>query len=595
MLRVMRGRAQRVARHRAGLAAFEQPRFLHLEPLLDTTGATSVREQLRGRALVARTVFAAVLVVAAPLLDQDWAGVTRFAWFVGLVWVPTVGLADLLDRRWHRAQPAALEVASDAALCLVVHVVLDAPAPALVGYVLLVAWHAYVGGRAGAARAVLTGVVGTGMAIWLDHPVDPYFATATAAAAVLLATLLADASQRHASSRAGLVQVSERAAAILAGIADAVVVTAPSGRVQEWNPAAARLFAGPEQVPNGAHCAQLLGLRRGLRPLACDSGCALLAADPEARDLEVVRIDAHGHRQPLLASAAAVMDRDGHPIEVIHSFRDITALKAAEEAKTLFLATTSHELRTPLTVIRGFARMLQQEDMPVDQRQPALAAISRRAEELSSIVDRLLMSSRIDAGRIELSLRHVHLGDTLTERASAVAGSTGRRVRTELPAHLPEVHADLDAVATVIDHLLENAVKYSPDGGPVTLSAAASEAGDAVVVSVTDVGIGMSPEQLEHAFDRFWQAEASHVRRFGGTGIGLYIVRSLVDAMGGRVEVHSEAGEGTTFRVVLRTEAPPQPRPDDVDAQIPQEGEQSMIREYMRQVGVPLQRTGGAG
>lgn len=594
MLPLVGGRAGRVARHRGGLAAFDQPRFLHVEPRLDPTSGPTVREQLRGRAFLGRATIAVVLVAAAPALDGDWEHVTRFAWLVGLVWMPVLGMLDLLDRRWGRPAPAVVEVIWDTLLCGAVHVVLGAPAAALVGYVVLIAWHAYVGGRARAALAVVSAVSATAVAIAVRHPVDGYLAVTTLVSGLLVAALLADASQRHATSRAGLVQVSERAAAILAGIADAVVVTSPTGRVQEWNPAAARLFAGPDVPPASARCEQLLGLRMGLRPLTCDEGCALLATEREGQERDVVRLDAHGHRQPLLTSVASVLDQHGRPVEVIHSFRDITALKAAEEAKSLFLATTSHELRTPLTVIRGFAQMLQHDDMPSEQQAPALAAIARRADELTRIVDRLLMSSRIDAGRIALPLEQVELVDTLRERAAAIEGATDRRVTTQVPADLPAVHADADAVATVVDHLLENAVKYSPDGGAIELSARHDAGRGAVVIAVRDEGIGMSAEEVERAFDRFWQAEASQARRFGGTGIGLYIVRSLVDAMSGNVEIDSTPGAGSEFRVVLRTEAPSEPPAPQVDAPA-RDGEQSMIREYMRQVGVPLQRAGGQG
>ena len=130
-------------------------------------------------------------------------------------------------------------------------------------------------------------------------------------------------------------------------------------------------------------------------------------------------------------------------------------------------------------------------------------------------------------------------------------------------------------------------VKYSPDGGPVTLAARVTE--DGVEVLVTDVGVGMTEEQAQHCFDRFWQAEATDVRRFGGTGIGLYIVRSLIDAMDGSISVTSAPGAGSTFRFLLdRADQPGRSRAARPAAE-PEEagrGEQTMIREYMRQMGV---------
>jgi two-component system sensor histidine kinase BaeS len=155
------------------------------------------------------------------------------------------------------------------------------------------------------------------------------------------------------------------------------------------------------------------------------------------------------------------------------------------------------------------------------------------------------------------------------------------------------VYADPDAVTTVIDHLLDNAVKYSPSGGSLLLSARRDPEGDGVVVAVADRGIGMTPEQVERCFERFWQAESNDVRRFAGSGIGLYIVRSLVEGMGGTTSVTSEPGQWTVFSFRLRTDTPSDAVDDEVE---PPEaasdlGQASMIREYMRLVGVPLQHT----
>jgi two-component system OmpR family sensor kinase len=143
-------------------------------------------------------------------------------------------------------------------------------------------------------------------------------------------------------------------------------------------------------------------------------------------------------------------------------------------------------------------------------------------------------------------------------------------------------------LATVVDHLLDNAVKYSPEGGAITLSVDVVGDDDAELL-VTDHGFGMTHEQVKHCFDPFWQAELADVRRFGGAGIGLYIVRSLVEAMEGHVSVESAPGEGSTFRVVLhRADRVHREEPETVMAE-PGVGERSIIREYMRQLGVGLE------
>jgi signal transduction histidine kinase len=323
----------------------------------------------------------------------------------------------------------------------------------------------------------------------------------------------------------------------------------------------------------------MLRLHQDDRPFDCTDGCALLRAVVADDPLGVEVWRPFGdRRQPLLANAAAVTDEDGTVIEVVHSVRDITRLKEAEEAKTLFLATASHELKTPLTVIRGFVEMLDHGMDEATQRL-AISAIHRRTIELGDIVDRLLLSSRIEAGRVELVLTDVDVVSVAAERVQAMASATGRAIGLQIDGELPRARGDAAALATVLDHLLDNAVKYSPDGGDIDV--VVDRTSESILVCVVDHGVGMDDEQAARCFDKFWQAESSDVRRFGGTGIGLYIVRSLVEAMGG--EVHAVGGEdrGTVFEIVLDVF-----REDAEDGQAGR-GEKTMIGEFMRQIGVP--------
>ena len=386
----------------------------------------------------------------------------------------------------------------------------------------------------------------------------------------------------------------DKSAAILAGVGEAVIVTDPRGQIVQWNPAAEQVVGCPAQDAVGHACGQVLGLRMGDEQLDCATGCALLAARDASSPLgvEVWRRRADGRHQPLLASVAVVKDPDGNVADVVHSFRDVTKLKEADEAKTLFLATASHELKTPLTVIYGFAQTLMASpDWEGADRDQALEAMARRAGELNKIVDRLLLSSRIEAGRAEVHLASVVLDPLLEERVRALAASSGREITLEMAdGPLPAVRADADAVITVVDHLLDNALKYSPLPSPVVLHAEADNR--TVRISVADQGIGMDGGDAAHCFEKFWQAESSDVRRFGGTGIGLFIVRSLVDAMGGEVSVVSQVGQGSTFTVTLpRADASPEAKAADAELLEPGVGEPTVIREFMRQIGIPTRRS----
>jgi PAS domain S-box-containing protein len=343
----------------------------------------------------------------------------------------------------------------------------------------------------------------------------------------------------------------QKAETILARVADGIVVTDGTGMVMETNPAGERLMGRQGEPVVGIPCARALGLHEGERSLDCRAGCPLLSPSSGIDGgREVWRLLPDGRRQPLLANAFAVTDEHGGT-EVVHSLRDITRLKEADEAKTLFLATASHELKTPVTVIAGFAEaLLRFPTMPPESREQAVEAIRHRALELASVVERLLLSSKIEGGRVSVDLHPVDVRALVVERGNAFQDATGRHVVLQVAHEAMVATADPLALRTVVDHLLDNAVKYS-EGGPVVLSG--RQAGKDVIVSVSDIGIGMDEEQAAHCFDKFWQAESTDVRRFGGTGIGLYIVSSLVDAMGGTISVETAVGQGSTFTITLPT------------------------------------------
>lgn len=268
---------------------------------------------------------------------------------------------------------------------------------------------------------------------------------------------------------------------------------------------------------------------------------------------------------------------------VVGAARDFTTRKDAEDAKTLFLATASHELKTPLTVIQGFAQMLSRGGLAdAGLQREAAETIERRARDLGRILERILLSSRIETGKTQVTMEDVDLGEVLAERVNTLSALLNHQIALHVE-ELPTARADVDVAATVIDHLLDNAVKYSPDGGPIHVRATFD--GTAIWVSVADSGIGMTPENVARCFERFWQAESSDVRRFGGTGIGLYIVRSLVEAMGGDVRVQSVPGTGSEFSFSVR--AAKVSDSDSPDSLGPGLGERTLVREGMRQIGVP--------
>jgi PAS domain S-box-containing protein len=505
---------------------------------------------------------------------------------IGLLWVPWAGVVLLaVDSPSNRLGLLGGPI-GDIVVLFAVQVLTPGMANAVLpGYAAVIAFAAYSGGRS-FASVLAAGALTFALAAHQLSPATPFDNGAAAllgAVLVALVLLLDRTANMQQLAQARSARLEGKSDAILAHVADGVVVTDATGRILQANPAAGRLLSQDESELLGRRCSDVLALRVGERALDCSRGCALLAggaAGETALGQEVWRPGPDGRRQPLLANAVAVGKGDVEH-EVVHSVRDITQVKQADEAKTLFLATASHELRTPLTVISGFASALRAEpDTEPGMRDKALEAIERRTFELTKIIDRLLLSSRIESGRVDLRLAPTAIGPILRERAESLAAATRRPVIVDLPAELPTVYGDAGAIVTVVDHLLDNAIKYSPGGDPIELKALV--AGEDVRIQVIDAGVGMTAEQVAHCFDKFWQAESTDVRRFGGTGIGLYIVRSLVEAMKGDIDVTSALGRGSTFTVVLRVAGPPDPEPPAPTS------EPSVIREFMRQIGVPM-------
>ncbi|TDD63524.1 PAS domain-containing protein [Actinomadura darangshiensis] len=225
--------------------------------------------------------------------------------------------------------------------------------------------------------------------------------------------------------------------------------------------------------------------------------------------------------------------------ELVVDFRDVSEAKALEEAKDLFLATTSHELRTPITVVQGFASTLvnRWDDLADADRRAAVATIAERAQSLGRLVEHLLLGSRAGADELAVTIEAFDLSRVLE---GVVAGfrslSPLHRVELDIEPGLPSCHGDAMATDIVLGQLLENAFKYSPDGGTVSVRARCEGAG--IVVTVSDEGIGIPIGDHERIFERFVQGDAGDRRRFGGIGLGLYIVKRLTEAQGGTISAH---------------------------------------------------------
>jgi two-component system phosphate regulon sensor histidine kinase PhoR len=230
--------------------------------------------------------------------------------------------------------------------------------------------------------------------------------------------------------------------------------------------------------------------------------------------------------------------------------------------KSDFVGTVSHELRTPLTSIYGFAETLLREDVHFaeEERRTFLRYIASESERLTTIVDTLLSVARLEAGEIPVRLGPTDVSTLVAEVIETVEAARGdaHNFIADVPAEPLDAEADREKLRHVLGILLDNAVRYSPAGGRVHVSARGSNG--RIELRVEDEGIGIAPAEREHIFRKFYRGESSaRVVGTGNTGLGLFIAEGLVTAMGGTIRVESEEGEGSTFVLDLpgaRTEAP---------------------------------------
>ena len=280
-----------------------------------------------------------------------------------------------------------------------------------------------------------------------------------------------------------------------------------------------------------------------------------------------------GSQTWLSTTKVPIVDEEGRVTGIVGLSRDITERKRAEEArlelareqaaraeaeaanriKDEFLATLSHELRTPLTAILGWAKLLADGEVAPERTADAFAAIHRNARAQAQLIDDLLDVSRVITGKLRIEVTNVNLAAVVEAAASVVrpaAAAKGVGLHVQVEAEASTVNGDAARLQQVVWNLLSNAVKFTPAGGRV--EARVRRAGSQLEVAVSDTGQGIPPEFLPHVFERFRQADMGTTRRHGGLGLGLAIVRHLVELHGGTVEASSEGlGRGSTFSVRL--------------------------------------------
>ncbi len=332
--------------------------------------------------------------------------------------------------------------------------------------------------------------------------------------------------------------------AVLSSMVEGVIVTDEKGAILIANPSARKMFfidtapegKAPLEVIRNSSVQDIVDriIRKGQKVAS--------------EEMQLSRPD----ERSVIVSAAAVM-KEGELSGALLVFHDITELRRLERMRQDFVANVSHELRTPLSSIKGYSETLMDGGVTQQKQQKEfLGIIYRESDRLAKLIDDLLDLSRIESGKMAMALMPADLLPAV-KRASAIlekqAAVKSIRITVDIPAGTPRILADESRLSQVILNLLDNAVKYTPEGGEVRISAVPD--GAFVRVDVSDTGAGIPETDIPRIFERFYRVDKARSRELGGTGLGLSIVKHIVQAHGGQVWVKSAPGDGSTFSFTI--------------------------------------------
>jgi PAS domain S-box-containing protein len=336
----------------------------------------------------------------------------------------------------------------------------------------------------------------------------------------------------------------ERHARVLEHVDNGVFLVDQEGLIQHWNPAAHAITGlAPEGMLGRPAPEALPGWS------TYESGVPVASLPgPQSRDATIpLEIDG----RELWLSISGVEFDDG----VVYAFRNLTEERALDELKSDFVATVSHELRTPLAAIYGCAKTLQRPDLQLGEEDKfrLLEVVAQESERLTRIVGDILLANQIDAGRLRLKNQELDVAaiafDVVEEIRAALNGNEGITLELVSPGRVVPVSGDEDKLRQILLNLIDNAVKYSPDGGMIEIQLEERENG--LRIAVRDEGLGIPHGEQQRIFGKFYRVDPQLTRGVGGTGLGLYICRELVRRMEGRLSVSSREGAGSTFVVDL--------------------------------------------
>jgi PAS domain S-box-containing protein len=345
--------------------------------------------------------------------------------------------------------------------------------------------------------------------------------------------------QAEAAARAraeAMAAAREQAARVLEAVGDGVMMVDPEGVLRFWNRAAELVTGRSRDDVVGRPAGEVLA---GWQAVAVE-----IPISEEAELARPVTLPVEVDGAELWLSFVAVRSPNG----VVYTFRDLTLDRGLEAAKSDFIATLSHELRTPMTAVLGAAKTLLRDDIALtpERRQQLLEMIGAQGTRLTQITEEVLLANRLDRGDLRFDSERVDLSQLVRHAVETMRHDAPESISLSAATNgSADAIGDRDRIEQVLVNLIDNAVKYSPDGGEVVVSTVPAAA--SVRVEVADQGIGIPPAEQEAVFEKFYRGDPQHRAVPGGTGLGLYICRELVQRMGGTIGVRSRPGGGSTF------------------------------------------------
>jgi len=352
-----------------------------------------------------------------------------------------------------------------------------------------------------------------------------------------------------------VVEEKEELEHIIESVYAGLVMVNRDGRITQMNASARKMFELEGADVTGKELHEIIKEEK-VRELLQRS---LDSSEEIAEEISIFLESAGGDERIYQAQAAPVRGEDQQSLGSVAIFNDITEIRSVERMKTAFVSTVSHELRTPLTSIKGFiSTLLSDTEGYYDHstQREFYQIIDTECDRLTRLISDLLNVSRIEAGRaLDLNPKPVTLAPLVEKVVSVQRSYTNKHnLIVDMDEDLPIIIADEDKIDQILTNLTNNAIKYSPKGGDIIIRGHKNDLG--VEITITDQGMGIPETHLPKVFERFHRVDNRDTREVGGTGIGLYLVKHLVEAHGGTIRVDSEVGKGSTFSFILPYKPP---------------------------------------